>query len=115
MKRVEIHTKYEFITPILDSLKKVGVGGVTVLRVRGRGKNPVPVVRGLRGTAKFIADFNSRDLIYTIVDDSQVEDVIKAVLGAVKEQDLEPFGKIFVTNIEEAVDVTTGERGIKAL
>ncbi|HJJ23031.1 MAG TPA: P-II family nitrogen regulator [Nitrosopumilus sp.] len=115
MKRVEIHTKYEFVRPILDALSAVGVGGVTVLQVRGRGKNAVPAVRGLRGTAKFVVDFNTRDLIYTIVDDSQTDAVINAVVDTVKNQDMEAFGKIFITNIEEAVDLTNGERGIKAL
>jgi nitrogen regulatory protein P-II 1 len=115
MKRVEIHTKTEFMRPILDALTKVGVGGLTVTQVRGRGKNAVPVVRGLRGSAKFVADFNVRNLIYTIVNDEQTDSVIDAVLGAVQGQEIEAFGKVFVTNIEEAVDLTTGERGIKSL
>jgi len=115
MKRIEIHTKHEFMRPILDALTKVGVGGLTVTQVRGRGKNAIPVVRGLRGSAKFVADFNTRNLIYTIVNDDQTDAVIDAVLDAVKDQEIEAFGKIFVTNIEEAVDLTTGERGIKAL
>ena len=54
-------------------------------------------------------------MIYTIVNDDQTDAVIDAVLDAVKDQDIEAFGKMFVTNIEEAVDLTTGERGIKAL
>jgi nitrogen regulatory protein PII len=40
MKRIEVHTKHEFMRPILDALTKVGVGGLTVTQVRGRGKIP---------------------------------------------------------------------------
>jgi nitrogen regulatory protein P-II 1 len=115
MKRIEVHTKHEHMRPILDALTKVGVGGLTVTQVRGRGKNEVPVVRGLKGSAKFVADFNTRNLIYTIVNDDQADAVVDAVLEAVKNNELEAFGKMFITDIVEAVDLTTGERGIKAL
>ena len=115
MKRIEVHTKTEHMRPILNALKRVRVGGVTVTQVRGRGQNEIPVVRGLRGSAKFVADFNTRNLIYTIVNDEQAEQVIKAILDAVQNEDTEAFGKIFITNIEDAVDLASGKRGIQAL
>ena len=62
-----------------------------------------------------MADFNTRNLIYTIVNDDQADAVVDAVLEAVKNNELEAFGKMFITDIVEAVDLTTGERGIKAL
>ncbi len=115
MKRIEIHTKTEHTRPILNALKKVGVGGLTVAQVRGRGQTDIPVVRGLRGSAKFVADFNTRNLIYTIVNDDQTEKVIQSILAAVQNDETEAFGKIFITNIEDAVDLSTGKRGTNAL
>jgi len=56
MKRIEVHTKIENLTPILDALKKIGVSGVTVARVRGRGSVEPPMISGLRGTVKYAAD-----------------------------------------------------------
>ena len=115
MKKIEIHTKNEYMKPILDSLKKIGVGGITVEKVRGRGQSDLQMVRGLRGTAKFVAVFNSRNLIYTIVNDDIVEKTVNAVLDAVKKEDTETFGKIFITDVEDAVDISTGKRGTDAI
>ena len=115
MKKIETHTKNEFMRPILDTLNKIGVGGITVERVRGKGQSNLQMVRGLRGSAKFVAVFNSRIVIYTIVNDDQVENIVKAILDVVKTEDIEAFGKIFITNIEDAVDLSTGKRGIGAI
>ena len=115
MKKIEIHTKNEFMKPILDTLKNIKVGGITVEQVRGRGQSDLQMVRGLRGTAKFVAVFNSRNLIYTIVNDDIVEKIVKAILDVVKKEDTEAFGKIFITNVEDAVDIATEKRGIDAI
>ncbi|MCI4432473.1 MAG: P-II family nitrogen regulator [Nitrosopumilus sp.] len=115
MKKVEIHTKNEFMKPILDALKKMEVGGITVEQVRGRGQSDLQMVRGLRGTAKFVAIFNSRNLIYTIVNDDKVERIVKTVLDIVQKEDTESFGKIFITNVEDVVDLSTGKRGTDAI
>ena len=115
MKKVEIHTKNEFMKSILDALKKMEVGGITVEQVRGRGQSDLQMVRGLRGTAKFVAIFNSRNLIYTIVNDDKVERIVKTVLDIVQKDDIESFGKIFITNVEDAVDLSTGKRGTDAI
>lgn len=115
MKRIDIHTKNDYLRPVVAALKKIGVGGITVAQVRGRGSSQVPIVTGLRGTAKFVADFNSRNLIYTIVDDSQVEEVISTVLSCIEETGQKGIGKIFVSNVEEAVDLGTKARGKDAL
>jgi len=115
MKKIEIHTKNEYMKPILDSLKKIGVGGITVEKVRGRGQSDLQMVRGLRGTAKFVSIFNSRNVIYTIVNENIVEKIVKEVLDIVKNHNTETFGKIFITNVEDAVDLSTGKRGIDAI
>ncbi len=112
MKRVDVHSTAANVRPIADALKKIGVGGVTVAQVRGRGSSEGPVVTGLRGTAKFVADFNTRHLIYTVVDDSLVEKAISAILDV---SDEGKSGKIFVSTIDEAVDIKTKSRGKDAL
>ena len=115
MKRIEVHTKIEHLKPILDALKKIGVSGITVAQVRGRGSAEPPMISGLRGTVKYAADFNTRNLIYTIVEDSKSEEVIQAILNAVDSGGDKVFGKIFVTPIEDAIDLGTGLRGAAAL
>ena len=73
------------------------------------------MISGLRGTAKYAADFNSRNLIYTIVEDSKSEEVIRAILKAVDSSGEKVFGKIFVTPIKDAIDLGTGLKGSDAL
>lgn len=115
MKRIDVHTKIEHLRPILDALKQIGVSGITVAQVRGRGSAEPTMISGLRGTARYAADFNIRNLIYTIVEDSKSEDVIQAILKAVDSGGEKVFGKIFVTPIEDALDLGTGRRGSDAL
>ncbi len=115
MKRIDVHTKSENVRIIADALKKIGVGGVTVAQVRGRGSSHVPVISGLRGTARFVADFNTRSLIYTVVDDSKVEEIISSVLDTIDSTGEKGMGKIFVTPVEDAIDLATRSRGKDAL
>ncbi len=115
MKRIDVHVTSENLRPIADALKKIGVGGVTVMQVRGRGSSAVPIVTGLRGTARFVADFSTRNLIYTIVDDSKVEQTISAILDVVSGKGKKGTGKIFVTPVDDAIDLATGKQGSKAL
>lgn len=111
MKRIEVLTKIQHQRPILYALKKIGVGGITVVRARGRGAVEPPMISGLRGTARYAADFNPRILIYTVVEDSTSEEVIQAILKTVDSEGAKPHGKIFVTQIEDAIDLGTGDRG----
>jgi len=99
---------------VVDGLKKIGVGGVTVLDVRGRGSSELPVIGGLRGTAKFVAVFNLKNAVTTIVDDSKVEEVISTILDNAGTGSIGD-GKIFVSNIEEMVDIGSKKRGDTAL
>ena len=115
MKRIDVHITSENLRPIADALKKIGVGGVTVAQVRGRGSSAVPIITGLKGTARFVADFNTRNLIYTVVDDSEVEQTISTILDIVSENGQKGMGKIFVTPVDDAIDLSTGKRGSKAL
>ena len=115
MKRIDVHTKIEHRRPILNALKKIGVGGITVTRVRGRGSSELTMISGLRGTVRYAADFNTLNLIYTIVEDSKSEEAIQAILKAVDSDGTKVSGKIFVTSIEDAIDLRTGHRGSDAL
>lgn len=111
MKRIEVHTKTQHQRPILYALKKIGVGGITVIRARGRGSVEPPMISGLRGTARYVADFNPRTLIYTVVEDSKSEEAIQAILNVIDSEGDKVHGKIFVTHIEDVIDLRTGSRG----
>ena len=111
MKRIEIIIKPEKTHLLADALRKFGVGGVTVLQVRGRGSSEVPVISGLRGTARFVADFNARSVVYTIVDDSKVDQVVSEILNVLQETGKKGEGKIFVTPVDDVIDIGTRKKG----
>ena len=115
MKRIEAIMKPEKMYLVADALRKFGVGGVTVSQVRGRGSSRVPVISGLRGTARFVADFNARSVVYTIVDDYKVDQVVSEILNVLHETGKKGEGKIFVTPVDDVIDICTKERGKAAL
>jgi len=55
---------------VVDALKKVGVGGFTVLDAKGRGKGKRSQLAGSRGTGSYTAEFNTKNYVFTVVDDS---------------------------------------------
>lgn len=63
MKRIEAIIATEKVSAVNDALKKVGVGGVTVVEGKGRGAGRREEVSGARGTARFVRSF-TLELVY---------------------------------------------------
>ncbi len=114
MKRIEVFVPIVKCKPVVEALKKTGVTGITIHDARGQGKGARPIVSGLRGTAKFVAEFSSINSIVTVVDDSQVDQVIAAIVNAAGTGS-HGDGKIFISTIDETVDIGTNRKGISAL
>ncbi len=110
MKRVEAIIAAEKVSAVNEALKKAGVGGTTILDAKGRGKGEKPRVQIGRGTQRLAAEFSVRANIMTVVDDSEVEKVIKAILDTASTGS-SGDGKIFVSNVSEAIDIGTKKRG----
>ncbi|MFM7268420.1 MAG: P-II family nitrogen regulator [Cyanobium sp.] len=100
----------------VDAVKTALVGleivGMTVSDVRGFGRQKGQVER-YRGN-EFTVDFLSKSKIVVVVDDSKVEAAISAIIEASRTGEIGD-GKIFVTPVETAVRIRTGERGEAAL
>src|SRR2546426_12282420 len=97
-----------------EALKKAGVGGTTVLDAKGRGRGEKPQVQTGRGTKRLAAEFSVRANVMTVVEDSEVEKVIKAILDTASTGSAGD-GKIFVSAVTEAVDIGTKKRGQTAV
>ena len=110
MKRVEAIIQVDKISNVIDSLKAVGVGGITVTQSHGVGSGKRPIIQGSRGTAKYEAEFNTLNTVITIVDDPKVGSVVSAIIDAAHTGN-RGDGKIFITNVEEAFDIATKESG----
>ncbi len=111
MKRIEAVIQSDKQKAVIDSIIGTGIGGLTVTRSLGRGAGERPRIGGEQGEE---IQYNAIDTIVTIVDDSKVDSVISAILES-GYSGTKGDGKIFVSTIDEVIDIYTKEKGEKAL
>jgi len=114
MKRVEAIISSEKVLELNEALKKAGVGGCTIFESRGRGKGAKPVVESGRGTSRYVSEFSVRANVLTVIEDSQVEKVINTILATVSTGSAAD-GKIFISSVNDAVDIGTKKHGEAAI
>lgn len=114
MKRIEIIVQSDKLRAVIDALENEGVGGITVAQTRGRGKGQRPMIETARGTDIHLAEYNSTESVLTVVDDSQVDTVISAIINAAGTGSKRD-GKIFVSSVDEAIDIGSKQKGAVAL
>jgi nitrogen regulatory protein P-II 1 len=107
--RIEIVIGKNDVMAISEGLKKIPVGGLTVTKKRGRGKNPPPEIHASKGTEVFTPQFGDKYMLEVIVPDSKEEEVIKIVRQNTK------IGKIFVYPVLRAIDIATGKKDEDAI
>lgn len=90
------------VEAISEALKEIQVGGVTVLKVKGRGKTLPPEIHASKGTEIFRPEFGDKYLLEVIVATNKENDVIKIVRMNSK------IGKIFISPITRAIDIESG-------
>jgi len=113
MKRIEATIQTDKTGPVSDAIKDM-VGGYTILEGNGRGSGQRQTIRGGRGTGTFVAEYNKVATVSTIVDDSKVDAVIKAISDAAfsgKAGD----GIIVVTTVDDVLNIASKKRGSEAL
>ena len=110
MKRIEAVIASEKLLAINEALKNAGVGGCTVLDAKGRGKGEKPMVESGRGTSRFTSEFSVRSTLITVVEDSEVDNIVNTILD-VASTGSPGDGKIFISPVSDTVDIGTKERG----
>ena len=105
MLRIEVILGENDVMAISEGLKKIGIGGLTVTKVRGRGKRPGPEIHASKGSEIFTPQFNDKYMVVAIIPDSKEDEVI----GVIKENGR--VGKILVSQILRAIDIATGNEG----
>jgi nitrogen regulatory protein PII len=112
MKKVEAIVKPFKLDEVREALSELGVTGLTVTEVKGFGrqKGHTELYRG----AEYVVDFLPKVKVEVIVPDALVERAIEAVVKAARTGKIGD-GKIFVTNVEQAVRIRTGESGDAAV
>jgi len=112
VKQVTAIIKPFKLDEVREALAEVGVSGLTVTEVKGFGrqKGHTELYRG----AEYVVDFLPKIRVEVVLPDSQVEAAIEAIVKAARTGKIGD-GKIFVTPVEQAIRIRTGESDEEAL
>ncbi|MDR2099283.1 MAG: P-II family nitrogen regulator [Campylobacteraceae bacterium] len=112
MKKVEAIIKPFKLDDVKDALSELEISGMTVSEVKGYGRQQghSELYRG----AEYIVDFLPKIKIEVIVQDDDLKAVVEAITKAAQTGKIGD-GKIFVSHVEEAIRIRTGESGEEAI
>ena len=112
MKKIETIIKPFKLDEVKEALHEVGVKGLTVIEAKGFGrqKGHTELYRG----AEYVVDFLPKVKIEVVVEDDMLERAVEAILQAAHTGRIGD-GKIFVSTIDEAIRIRTGEKGAEAI
>ncbi|WP_297774684.1 P-II family nitrogen regulator [uncultured Roseovarius sp.] len=112
MKKIEAIIKPFKLDEVKEALQDAGIQGLSVIEVKGFGrqKGHTELYRG----AEYVVDFLPKVKIDVVLDDDQVDAAIEAIVDAAKTDKIGD-GKIFVSPVEQAIRIRTGETGSDAL
>ena len=112
MKKIEAIIKPFKLDEVKEALHEVGVSGITVTEAKGFGrqKGHTELYRG----AEYVVDFLPKVKIEVVLTDDMVDGAVEAIVTAARTDKIGD-GKIFVTPVEQAIRIRTGETGDDAL
>jgi nitrogen regulatory protein P-II 1 len=112
MKKIEAIIKPFKLDEVKEALQEVGLQGITVLEAKGFGrqKGHTELYRG----AEYVVDFLPKVKIEIVLADEMVEGAIEAIMKAAQTGRIGD-GKIFVSTVEGAIRIRTGETGADAI
>jgi len=112
MKKIEAIIKPFKLDEVKEALHEVGLQGLTVTEAKGFGrqKGHTELYRG----AEYVVDFLPKVKIELIIEDNLVERAVEAIQQAAHTGRIGD-GKIFISPVEEAIRIRTGERGNDAI
>jgi len=112
VKKVESIIKPFKLEDVREALSSIGISGMTATEVKGFGrqKGHTELYRG----AEYVVDFLPKVKVEIVITDSQLDACIEAISSAARTGKIGD-GKIFVTSVEQAIRIRTGEAGDDAL
>ena len=112
MKKVEAIIKPFKLDDVVDALSEIGIEGLNISEVRGFGrqKGRTEIYKG----AEYIVDFLPKVKIETVVPDSLLESTVEAIRQSARTGKVGD-GKVFVSDMEQALRIRTGETDESAL
>ena len=112
MKKIEAIIKPFKLDDVKEALQEVGIQGMSVIEIKGFGrqKGHAELYRG----AEYVVDFLPKVKIEVVLPDDLVDTAIEAIVSAARTEKIGD-GKIFVSPVEQAVRIRTGETGDDAI
>ena len=112
MKKIEAIIKPFKLEEVKEALAELGVEGMTVMEVKGFGrqKGHTEIYRG----SEYTVDFLPKIKLEIVAPDDRVDAAVAAIIKAAKTGKIGD-GKVFISNIEDAIRIRTDERGDKAV
>lgn len=112
MKKIEAIIKPFKLDEVKEALQEVGLQGITVTEAKGFGrqKGHTELYRG----AEYVVDFLPKVKIEVVLNDDTVGKAVDAIQAAARTGRIGD-GKIFISNVEEAIRIRTGETGAEAI
>ena len=112
MKKIEAIIKPFKLEEVKDALGEIGIEGMTVTEVKGFGrqKGHTEIYR----VSEYTVDFLPKIKIELVLSDDKLEEAVEAIVKTAKTGKIGD-GKVFVSNIEEAVRIRTEEKGAAAV
>ena len=112
MKKIEAVIKPFKLDEVKDALHEIGLQGITVMEAKGFGrqKGHTELYRG----AEYVVDFLPKVKIEIVLEDNMLERAVEAIRQAAHTGRIGD-GKIFVSTVEDAIRIRTGETGVEAI
>jgi len=112
MKKIEAIIKPFKLDEVKEALHEIGIKGITVTEAKGFGrqKGHTELYRG----AEYVVDFLPKVKVEVVIDDGLLERALDAIQNAAQTGRIGD-GKIFVSTVDEAIRIRTGERGRDAV
>jgi nitrogen regulatory protein P-II 1 len=112
MKKIEAIIKPFKLDEVKEALQEIGLQGITVIEAKGFGrqKGHTELYRG----AEYVVDFLPKVKIEVVLGDAMLAKALEAIQKAAKTGRIGD-GKIFVSTVEEAIRIRTGETGTDAI
>lgn len=112
LKKIEAIIKPFKLDDVKDALQDIGISGLTVIEAKGFGrqKGHTELYRG----AEYVVDFLPKVKIEVVIDDALLEKAVEAIQKAANTGRIGD-GKIFISTVDEAIRIRTGETGSDAL
>jgi nitrogen regulatory protein P-II 1 len=107
--KIEVVISQNDIKAVSDALKGMNVGGITISKVKGRGKSIAPQIHASKGTEMYTPEFGDKYKLEVIISDSKENDAIKIIRENSK------IGKIFILPVARAVDIESGQENEMAI